>query len=203
MTTVTRQKAQNGDLTAEYKKRVAPLTAGAPWLLRITQYCDKPVPVLVVKQRVQKEKGEGSEGAKVLKQRGLLYGQALRRCLPVIRTIISRVYDPDDIPLDLHRYLGSGRIGFRGNLPLNEEAGIKLALIFKLQERVLDMDRVELMAWRVERFSSEEAGYWFSRATQYGDAGNRWARAGMRLMLGGQPGDKAVQSMLERHRDAR
>jgi hypothetical protein len=42
--------------------------------------------------------------------------------------------------------------------------------------------------------------YWLTRATQYGEAASRWAQAGMRIMLGGQPGDKAIQSMLEKLR---
>lgn len=129
-----------------------------------------------------------------------MYGQALRRCLPALREILSRVNDNAGIPLELHRFVGNGRLGFRGNLPLDEEAGAKLALIFKLQERVSDLDRVELIAWRVERFSREEAVYWLTRATQYGEAANRWALAGMRLMLGGQPGDAAVREMLEKLR---
>ena len=86
---------------------------------------------------------------------------------------------------------------FRGNLPLDTEAGSKLALIFKLQERIQEMDRVELIARRVDRFTREEAGYWLSRITTYGDAANRWALAGMKLMLGGQPGDKSVAQMLD------
>ena len=62
------------------------------------------------------------------------------------------------------------------------------------------MDRVELIAWRVERFSREEAVYWLTRATQYGQAINRWAQVGMRIMLGGQPGDRAVLDLLEKLR---
>jgi hypothetical protein len=62
------------------------------------------------------------------------------------------------------------------------------------------MDRVELIAWRVERFSAEEAIYRLSRATQFGEAPSRWALAGMRIMLGGQPGDKDIQRMLEKLR---
>ena len=77
-----------------------------------------------------------------MKDRGLIYGQPLRRCLPVIRSIVNRVCDPSGIPLELQRFFPTGRIFFRGNLPLDEEAGAKLALIFKLQERVLDMNRV-------------------------------------------------------------
>ncbi|MCL6446832.1 MAG: hypothetical protein K6U04_01570 [Armatimonadetes bacterium] len=162
----------------------------APWVLQITEYKGKQAPVLVVKKRVSIGCGD----------RGIIYGQPLRRCFPVIRSIISGVNDDKGIPLEIQRFLNKDRITFRGNLPLDEEAGTKLLLIFMLQEHMKDMDRVELIAWRVERFSYEEAAYWLSRATHYGDSASRWARAGMRLMLGGQPGDKAIPKMLEKYR---
>ena len=38
----------------------------------------------------------------------------------------------------------------RGNLPLDDEAGCKLALMFKLQERIKELDRVELLARRID-----------------------------------------------------
>jgi len=40
--------------------------------------------------------------------------------------------------------------------------------------------RSQLIARRVDRFTREEAGYWLSRMTTYGDAVNRWALAGIR-----------------------
>ena len=59
------------------------------------------------------------------------------------------------------------------------------------------MDRVELLARRVDRFTREEAAYWYSRITSFGDAANRWALAGMKVMLAGQPRDPNVGFMLE------
>lgn len=193
-------------MIAEYNRRVLPLVSRADWVLRVTEHKDKPAPVLVLKERSRPQgdppqDGQASSTRPPLKERGLIYGQALRRCLPVIREIVAKVCDDAGIPLELQQFLlGKGRISFRGNLPLDKQAGEKLALLFKLQERVADMDRVELIAWRVERFTPEEASYWLTRATQYGEAANRWAQAGMRIMLGGQPGDKAVQKMLEQLR---
>lgn len=188
----------------EVENRMLPLLKQARWILRITEHKDRPAPVLVVKERASPHaepgNGGGPSGRAILREKGLLYGQPLRRCLPVIREILSRVRDEAGIPLELHRFVPNGRIAFRGNLPLDEEAGAKLALIFKLQERLNDMDRVELIARRVERFSREEAVYWLTRATQYGEAVNRWAQAGMRIMLGGQPGDRAVLDLLEKLR---
>ncbi len=185
-----------------FSQRIKPYLKTTPWILRITEYKDVPVPVFIIRKRfLPNEDDKNSSGVAVIKDSGLLYGQSLRRCFPVIRTIVRDVCDPKGIPLELQQFLNSGRIVFRGNLPLNEEAGAKLALIFKLQERVKDMDRVELIAWRVLRFSREEAIYWLTRATQYGDAANRWAQAGMRIMLGGQPGDKKILCMLETLRE--
>src|SRR5207302_6975563 len=91
----------------------------------------------------------------ILEERGLIYGDAQRRCLPVLREIVARVQDSHQVALELQRLLPLDRIEFRGNLPLDDEAGCKLALIFKLQERVKDLDRVELIARRVERFTRE------------------------------------------------
>ena len=198
--------ASNSARDLDYKKLIAPLAAKSPWVLRVTEHNDKPVPVLVVKERLRLGNGEGagegerpSSARSVLRDTGLIYGQSLRRCLPVIRMVLQRVCDPSTgAPLELQRYFGNGSITFRGNLPLDIEAGTKLALMFKLQERVADLDRVELIARRVERFSREEAQYWLTRATQFSPEVNRWTQAGMRIMLGGQPGDKAIEQFLQR-----
>jgi hypothetical protein len=191
------------DLEYVLQKRIRPFSEHAPWILRITDRKDKPAPVFIVKRRVSPNGGvevNGTVGRSYLKEQGLLYGLPLRRIMQVVSTITGRVCDVAGIPLELQRFFNNGRITFRGNLPLDEEAGVKLSLIFKLQERMKDMDRVELIARRVERFSREEATYWLTRATQYGVEGNRWALAGMRIMLGGQPDDKAVLRMLEKLR---
>ena len=172
-----------------------------PWVLRVTEHRDKPVPVMIIKQRILPADREDVAKLKVprsiLRERGLLYGQSQLRCLPVIRTIISRVKNQEGIPLELHQFLSSKRIDFRGNLPLDEEAGLKLALLFKLQERIKELDRVELMARRIDRFTREEASYWYSRMTSFGPVANRWAAAGMKVMLSGHGGDSKVQEMLE------
>lgn len=188
------------DLQQHYNQRVKPALSTAPWILRITEYADRPVPVLVVKERVlwnsgQDNPADGNQQGE-LEDRGLIYGQQQRRCLPVLRTIVGRVTNDSGIPLELDRFLSEKRITFRGNLPLDEEAGCKLSLIFRLRERILEMDRVELIARRVLRFTREEAAYWYSRMTNFGEPANRWARAGMRTMLGGQPGDPAVEEIL-------
>ena len=182
-------------------QRIRKSLSKAPWALRITEHQDKPAPMIIVKERILPEQRVDTDNLvaprSVLRERGLVYGPAQVRCLPVIRTILTRVCDKAGIPLELHRFLQGKRITFRGNLPLDEEAGSKLALMFKLQERIKEMDRVELIARRVDRFTREEAAYWHSRITSFGDAANRWAASGMKVMLAGQSRDPNVATMLE------
>ena len=215
-------KAIDWDFELHYSRKVAPLVSEAPWVLRATDLSDKPSPVFVIKQRriVPVETSQNGRGKKpkkkkqdqaslfgpapaekvILEERGLIYGDAQRRCLPVLREIVARVQDSHQVALELQRLLPLDRIEFRGNLPLDDEAGCKLALIFKLQERVKDLDRVELIARRIERFTREEAAYWLSRISNFGEDANRWAVSGMKVVLGGQAKDKGVERMLEQLR---
>ena len=192
------------DLERHYQLRLKPLLDDAPWVLRVTDYKKKPSPVFVVKQRLTPETDRRPKAQKVdkpmLRDRGLLYGESQRRSLPVVRAVVARVQGETGAPLELQRFFPAKRITFRGNLPLDAEAGAKLALVFKLQERIRSMDRVELIARRVDRFTSEEAAYWLSRITNFGDVSNRWAMAGMKTMLGGHSGDEAIGRVLEQLR---
>lgn len=197
------------DLRTHYEQRLASRWRLAPYVLRITEWKDLPVPVLVVKERQGLGQTEASPQIALpldgqprsrLVDRGHLAGEALRRCQPVLRSILERVCDETGVPAGLERYLTQEGLKLRLSLPLDEEAGAKLALIFRLQERVSDLDRVELIARRVTRFTREEAAYWLSRTTSFGADANRWAVSGLRVMLGGQAKDPAVQRMLERLR---
>jgi len=190
-----RASVESFDLEHHYKHQVASHLDRMPWVLRITERRDRPSPVLVVKyRRPIDESGEETR----LVDRGVLYGDSLRRCTPTICQMLSRVRDEHDRNLDLHQYLQGQSIRFRGNLPLDEGTGARLALLFRLQERVKDLDRVELMARRIDNFSAEEATYWLSRTLHFSRASNRWALAGMRIMLGGLPGDTALTEMIAR-----
>lgn len=203
-------KSEKLDLETHYEKHLASLWRRAPFALRITQWKDITGPVLVAKERIESGDGAGEAidststfGRQVrgsLVERGHLSGESQRRCLPVIRTLVERVNDDHGIPLELQRYLTKEGLRGQRTLPLDEEVGAKLCLLFKLQERINDMDRVELMARRIGRFTREEAGYWLSRISSYGEDANRWAISGLRLLIGGQPGDPAVSKMLERLR---
>ena len=198
---MTQKRKPSKTEEARQLERIRKSLSKAPWALRITEHRDKPAPVIIVKERILPEQRVDTDNLvapkSVLRERGLVYGPAQVRCLPVIRTILTRVCDKAGIPLELHRFLQGKRIAFRGNLPLDEEAGSKLALLFKLQERIKEMDRVELIARRVDRFTREEAAYWHSRITSFGDAANRWAASGMKVMLAGQSRDPNVATMLE------
>lgn len=197
---MTKKTGSKTGAQAHYKQKVLPEISKSPWVLRVTEHKDKPVPVFIIKQRLWPDQRTDTDDLiaprSVLKERGLLYGPQQQRCLPVIRTILARVNDYRGVPLDLTQYITGSRITFRGNLPADEETGYKLALMFKLQERIRELDRVELIARRIDRFTREEAGYWFSRMTTFGDAANRWAIAGMKVLLAGQPHDPYIETML-------
>lgn len=122
-----------------------------------------------------------------LQDRGKIKGESLRSCIPVIRNIIEFVCDYEGIPMQLHRKFTSNQVKFSGTLPLDETAGVKLALIFKLQEQVNEINRVKLIANRVERFTREEAAYWFSLISYSGEIFNRWAQEGLGVVLSGEP----------------
>jgi hypothetical protein len=171
---------------------LAPLISRAPWLLGFSGKNSQPALNVLRRRQVQ--------GKSVLQNSGRLVGEQQCRCLPILRRIVGQVQDGKQVSLELWRYLPATGIVFRGKLPLDEEAGSKLTLIFQLACQPLD--RMELVARRVERFTREEAAYWLSRITDFGDKANRWARAGLTILLAGQRGtDPGVQQMLEQLRD--
>lgn len=201
-------RKQKIDLDQHLQDRLAKISGKAPYLLRITEWKDKPIPVLVIKERhfrdgadtPRETDGQRHKARPVLVELGNLSGEPLHRCLPVLRPILEAVNDEVDIPLELQRYMTTEGLRVRGNLPLDEAAGAKLALIFRLQDRLKDLDRVELIAHRVKHFTREEAAYWLSRTLNYGPSANRWALAGLRTMLGGHPRDQGIQEMLAKLR---
>jgi hypothetical protein len=170
------------DLDQRHRCDLVPRAARSPWFLRLTEQAGKPSPVLQVKQRQELDHPPGTDPEYRVVLGGLISGDQLRVCLGVFRAVIARVSTIDGVPLGLERYLQGDGLRLRGNLPLDDEAGVKIALICRLQERVAEL----------------EAAYWYSRATNFGVDANRWALAGMRIMLGGQPADPAVAKHLRR-----
>lgn len=187
-------------LQVAYDRHLKSLLRAAPFVLRITEWKDSPIPVLVIKERTGRDAQALSSKSEGLTDRGNLKGDGLRRLLPLLKRATSRIVDSAGVPLDVAQFMTQEGMKMRLNLPLDEEAGAKVALIFRLQERVNDLDRVELMARRTLKFSREEARYWLSRTTDFGADANRWATSGLRLMLAGQPGDKAVERLLAKLR---
>lgn len=116
----------------------------------------------------------------------------IRHCLPVIKNILSEVTDDKGIPMELHTKLDIDK-----QLILDETAFSKLHLLFLLQKGVKEINRVKLLALRINRFSREEANYWLSFILHRGEAQRKWAIKGMRIMLCGTPDDtEDVESML-------
>ena len=76
--------------------------------------------------------------------------------------MMSQVLDEMGRPLGIQELIDD-RIEYRGIIPLDITTGAKLALLFRLHPRVNSQKRIELMAWRIERFSREEALYWVSK----------------------------------------
>lgn len=200
-------KEKKPDLESHHKKFLAPIIKQFPFLLRITEWKDYPAPVLVVKERPlaagddssRKKSAEQDSNSKSV-EIGFIAGESQRLYLPIFRQIVERVRDRGGVPLDLQRFLSNEGLRLRINLPLDEEAGSKLGLIFRLQLRVKEFDRIELMARRIARFTAEEASYWLSRTVHFGPDANRWAVSGLRILLGGQPRDPAAERMLEKMR---
>lgn len=177
------------------QSEMQPLLKTAPWILRVTERKEFTGPVLEICERRTTDRG-----TQKLYEYGRIYNGALRTCKPAIRCILREVLDEAGRPLGLQGFLDE-RIAYRGQLPLNEIAGAKLALLFKLQPQVRSQQRIELMAWRIERFGREETMYWLSKVSVesfYGKRGIEWAKSGLRLMLAGQQRDGAeVQRLLD------
>jgi len=216
-----KKKASPSDLAslqAHHQKRLAKLWSKAPYVLRFTEWKDYPAPVLVVSERRHQEEKAGKAGRDTttpenapddpkvfaihgaLVERTHLYGETLTRVQPVLRALLAPVCDDAGIPLELDRYARREAVRFRGNLPLDDEAGTKIALLGKLTDRIKDPERVELIARRIARFSREEAAYWYSRLFHFGPDAGRWAATGMKIVLGGEPGDPGIGPMLSRLR---
>lgn len=188
--------ATKASLQDHYDRQLKGLLKSAPFVLRITEWKDQPPPVLVVKERVSRDEAEQRRGENWV-ERGFVKGETLRRLLPLLKKACSSMVDASGVPTQVDRFLTQEGLSKRVTLPLDEEAGAKLALIFRLQERLPDAERVELLTRRVLLFSREEALYWLSRITDFGTDANRWAVSGLRLFLGGQPNDEGVARMLD------
>lgn len=169
----------------------------APWILRVSEQKQFTGPMLEICERQSTENGTTR-----LKEYGRIYNGTLRTCKRAIRYMLSQELDQLGRPACLQNLIDD-KIEYRGHIPLQDEVGAKLALLFKLHPQVRSQERIELMAWRISRFTREEALYWVTKVSLpvYGQRGIEWAKSGLRLMLAGQQKDEeAVRELLEKLR---
>jgi len=187
------------------RKRLNGLYRSAPFALLVTEHKDLPIPVLVLKER---EEVEGELKGRFRNREYRFYGDAMQRLLAdrLLARLVAEVSDPDEVPLQLDKVLvpavlNKEKLPIR--LPLNEESGMKLALLFKLGSPLRDVDRVELIARRLDRFSREEAGYWYSRIARFDKDLRSMGVRGLRVLLSGDNSAadrRRVQRTLEKLR---
>ena len=79
---------------------------------------------------------------------------------------------------------GALRAGQREPLPLAEEAGVRLGLLFLALRPLEKVSRMERIAAGIRAMPAEEAYYWFSKCAR-GRAGNQ-ARRALRILLAGE-----------------
>lgn len=186
----------NNERYEEMLLKMQKMLDSAPWVMRITEN-NKLGLVLQIFERQRQDNGEF-----ILHKYGEIGGGKLRCCKAPIRYILSEVLDDMENPLGLQVLLGE-KITYRGDVALDKAAGVKLALIAILISMINFEAKSELIAWRIERVSAEEAFYWFGKVTVpvYGEKAMQWAIIGMRTMLAG-PTDQKVNydEMLEKLR---
>lgn len=174
----------------------------SPYVLRVTEWKGYSVPVLEICERIDDTNDQTGKKTSRLKELGQIHGNNLRACQPAICYMLSHMTDNDGRPFDAASLLRN-EITFRGRIPLDQEAGVKLSLLLKLQGQVRDANRAELMAWRIERFTQEEAMYWLARTVvpTYGARSLEWNKSGLRIMLSGMQKDEtAVDELLAKLR---
>ena len=201
-----KNKQAESEQSAEHLEQLQKLARRSPFVLRLTRLRRTDPPVLVIKERIAPEDRDDLEGltqarAKTV-DRGMIHGEAVRACLPILKRLLERVSDEADIPLGLEAFMTpQGLKKSDINLPLDEATGARLALFFKLQSRIQDIDRVELIGRRVARFSREEAVYWLANVTAADETLRAWAISGLRIMLAGEAGDQRIRAQLEKLRN--
>lgn len=177
-------------LAAKERKRLEALYKHAPFGLLATRHSGLPAPVLLVKERLEIE---GERRGKFADRDFQCYGEPMRRLLAegLLARMVTEVTDTDDVRLGLEhilrpRVLDAAALPLQ--IPLDEPSGTRLGLLFILQGKMRDKDRIELMARRIARFSREEAAYWYSRVTRLEPDLRSMAARGLKIMLCGDGG---------------
>lgn len=198
------KKTQTDTLAAHYANRIGSDWRKAPFVLRITEHRDVDGPVIVVKERIERDNDDDEKTASSLEQRARLYNGPLKVSGSVIADIVRKVEDAGGVSYELERFLTKEGLRRPWSLPLDAEAGTKLALMGKLQEKIRGQDgKIELIARRIAALSKEEASYFFSWAFRQDSDRNRWAVSGLKLLFGGQNRDNAIDSQLRSYRTRR
>ena len=181
----------------EIAEQIKSLVKNAPWVLRVTESSKVTGPVLVISERYQEEAGKTK-----LREYGRISNGDLKACRNAIRYMLSQVADDMGRPTGIQELIDD-KTAFRGNIPLDKTVGTKMALLFKLHPQIRSESRVELLAWRIERFTLEESMYWLGKVSipTYGKRSIEWAKSGLRLMLAGKTEDKKeIDALLEKLR---
>lgn len=176
---------------------MTPMLATAPWVLTVKEEKKVTGPVLVIKERREEDNGKTK-----LFTCGKIYNGDLRACKDAIRYMMGQVKDDVGRPLGIQEIIDD-KIEYRGDIPLDNSIGSKMALLFKLHPQIRNQKRIELLAWRIERFTFEESQYWLGKVSlpTYGKRSVEWAKSGLRLMLAGQTEDmKEIEELLDRLR---
>lgn len=190
-------------LAPKERLRLEKLYKSAPFGLLVTSHKKYPIPVLLVKER---EEINGERQGRFNDREHQFYGDIMRRVLSegLLARMVSSVTDVDEVPMELGKILVPNiidRIDLPLQIPLDEEAGFKLGLLFSLSSKLQDKDRVELMARRIDRFAREEAAYWYSRITRMDKDLQVMAMKGLKITLcgdGSKEDRPRVQKALEK-----
>ena len=183
----------------------------AKWMMRITMLKKYTGPVMEIIERVPSKAVQNVIDISTLpesrrtKQKvwGRIYTGHMRVSLPIIRLILDAITDEQGRPMDLGALIDD-KVSYRGDIPLTEEAGMKLGLLAVLHPQVKGLSRVELMAWRIRLLSREEAMYLFTKSTipAYEERSVIWARSGLRILFAGMQKDmREIRSILENLRE--
>ncbi len=87
----------------------------------------------------------------------------------------------DTLRREGHR-LTALRVGQQEPLPISEEAGVRLGLLFLALRPLTKVTRMEAVASGIRAMPAEEAYYWFSKCVA--DGGGRQAQRALRVLLG-------------------
>ena len=177
-------------LAAGLASRIANMQNTAKWYLEISEDKDG-VQAAVVELYVDDHQCSQQ------RRYGVISGLALRTIKPVIYYMLSGMNDSMGVPSGFQAIF-DGRITYRGNLPLDNVVGHKLALLSILLTTVKLAAKIEIMGWRVERMPLEEIMYWLNKVTEpsYGDRTAKWAIIGLRVVLAGPTDQKEDYSKI-------